>query len=186
LGRATARRRDVRARRRRPRSAAQAPEQGAVGTRQRRRAGEPRGAVARGIRRRQPDARADRLRERLLHGRGDGVRAQGSVGRIPAAGGLLMTARVLVAKPGLDGHDRGAKIVARTLRDAGFEVIYTGIRQRIEDIVSIALQEDVALGGLSFLPAPPRSSPPARHWMFLSAKYVHLPAHLERPMKRRE
>jgi methylmalonyl-CoA mutase, C-terminal domain len=62
-----------------------------------------------------------------------------------------MTARVLVAKPGLDGHDRGAKIVARTLRDAGFEVIYTGIRQRIEDIVSIALQEDVALVGLSIL-----------------------------------
>jgi methylmalonyl-CoA mutase C-terminal domain/subunit len=58
---------------------------------------------------------------------------------------------VLVAKPGLDGHDRGAKIVARTLRDAGFEVIYTGIRQRIEDIVSIALQEDVALVGLSIL-----------------------------------
>ncbi|TFV56934.1 cobalamin B12-binding domain-containing protein [Mycobacterium sp. PS03-16] len=60
-------------------------------------------------------------------------------------------ARVLVAKPGLDGHDRGAKIVARALRDAGFEVIYTGIRQRIEDIVSIALQEDVALVGLSIL-----------------------------------
>lgn len=62
-----------------------------------------------------------------------------------------MGARVLVAKPGLDGHDRGAKIVARTLRDAGFEVIYTGIRQRIEDIVSIALQEDVRLVGLSIL-----------------------------------
>jgi methylmalonyl-CoA mutase C-terminal domain/subunit len=62
-----------------------------------------------------------------------------------------MGARVLVAKPGLDGHDRGAKIVARTLRDAGFEVIYTGIRQRIEDIVSIALQEDVSLVGLSIL-----------------------------------
>ena len=62
-----------------------------------------------------------------------------------------MGTRVLVAKPGLDGHDRGAKIVARTLRDAGFEVIYTGIRQRIEDIVSIALQEDVALVGLSIL-----------------------------------
>src|SRR5258705_11671311 len=60
-----------------------------------------------------------------------------------------MAVRVLVAKPGLDGHDRGAKIVARTLRDAGFEVIYPGIRQRIEDIVSIALQEDVALVGLS-------------------------------------
>ncbi len=62
-----------------------------------------------------------------------------------------MAIRVLVAKPGLDGHDRGAKIVARSLRDAGFEVIYTGIRQRIEDIVSIALQEDVALVGLSIL-----------------------------------
>ncbi|MFI2557037.1 cobalamin B12-binding domain-containing protein [Nocardia farcinica] len=62
-----------------------------------------------------------------------------------------MTARILVAKPGLDGHDRGAKIVARALRDAGFEVIYTGIRQRIEDIVAIALQEDVAVVGLSIL-----------------------------------
>ncbi|MGC4963163.1 cobalamin B12-binding domain-containing protein [Gordonia sp. DT101] len=62
-----------------------------------------------------------------------------------------MTARILVAKPGLDGHDRGAKIVARTLRDAGFEVIYTGIRQRIEDIVSIALHEDVTVVGLSIL-----------------------------------
>jgi len=62
-----------------------------------------------------------------------------------------MAARILVAKPGLDGHDRGAKIVARTLRDAGFEVIYTGIRQRVEDIVSIALQEDVAVVGLSIL-----------------------------------
>ncbi|MFE7740661.1 cobalamin B12-binding domain-containing protein [Nocardia sp. NPDC057455] len=62
-----------------------------------------------------------------------------------------MPARVLVAKPGLDGHDRGAKIVARTLRDAGFEVVYTGIRQRVEDIVAIALQEDVAVVGLSIL-----------------------------------
>ena len=76
------------------------------------------------------------------------------VGRVPAAGGVLdgcTHPACLVAKPGLDGHDRGAKIVARTLRDAGFEVIYTGIRQRIEDIVSIALQEDVALVGLSIL-----------------------------------
>ncbi|MCA2207821.1 cobalamin B12-binding domain-containing protein [Nocardia sp. JW2] len=62
-----------------------------------------------------------------------------------------MSARVLIAKPGLDGHDRGAKIVARALRDAGFEVVYTGIRQRIEDIVSIALQEDVSVVGLSIL-----------------------------------
>jgi methylmalonyl-CoA mutase C-terminal domain/subunit len=60
-------------------------------------------------------------------------------------------ARILIAKPGLDGHDRGAKIVARTLRDAGFEVIYTGIRQRVEVIVATALQEDVAVVGLSIL-----------------------------------
>ncbi|MBW8482671.1 cobalamin B12-binding domain-containing protein [Actinomadura parmotrematis] len=62
-----------------------------------------------------------------------------------------MPARVLVAKPGLDGHDRGAKIVARALRDAGLEVIYTGIRRRVEEIVAIALQEDVAVVGLSIL-----------------------------------
>jgi methylmalonyl-CoA mutase C-terminal domain/subunit len=59
--------------------------------------------------------------------------------------------RVLVAKPGLDGHDRGAKLVARALRDAGFEVIYTGIRQKPAAIASVALQEDVALVGLSIL-----------------------------------
>ena len=59
--------------------------------------------------------------------------------------------RVLVAKPGLDGHDRGAKLVARTLRDAGFEVIYTGIRQRPEVIASVAVQEDVRIVGLSIL-----------------------------------
>ncbi|HEX6354498.1 cobalamin B12-binding domain-containing protein [Actinophytocola sp.] len=62
-----------------------------------------------------------------------------------------MPTRVLIAKPGLDGHDRGAKIVARALRDAGFEVIFTGIRQRVEDIVAAALQEDVAVVGLSIL-----------------------------------
>ncbi|WP_106402571.1 cobalamin B12-binding domain-containing protein [Actinocorallia populi] len=62
-----------------------------------------------------------------------------------------MPTRVLVAKPGLDGHDRGAKIVARTLRDAGFEVVFTGIRQKVDDIVAIALQEDVAVVGLSIL-----------------------------------
>jgi len=60
-------------------------------------------------------------------------------------------ARVLVAKPGLDGHDRGAKLVARALRDAGFEVIYTGIRQKPNAIASIALQEDVDVVGLSIL-----------------------------------
>jgi methylmalonyl-CoA mutase C-terminal domain/subunit len=62
-----------------------------------------------------------------------------------------MPARVLVAKPGLDGHDRGAKLVARALRDAGFEVIYTGIRQRPEVIAAVALQEDVQIVGLSIL-----------------------------------
>ena len=59
--------------------------------------------------------------------------------------------RVLIGKVGLDGHDRGSKIVARALRDAGAEVIYTGIRQRIEDVVEAAIQEDVAVIGLSFL-----------------------------------
>ena len=59
--------------------------------------------------------------------------------------------RVLVAKPGLDGHDRGAKIISRALRDAGMEVIYTGIRQTVDQIVSAAIQEDVDLIGLSCL-----------------------------------
>ncbi len=59
--------------------------------------------------------------------------------------------RVLIAKPGLDGHDRGAKIIARALRDAGMEVIYTGLRQTPEQIVSAALQEDVEFIGLSIL-----------------------------------
>ena len=59
--------------------------------------------------------------------------------------------RVLVAKPGLDGHDRGAKIIARALRDAGMEVIYTGLRQTPEMIVEAALQEDVNVIGLSIL-----------------------------------
>jgi len=62
-----------------------------------------------------------------------------------------MRGRVLVAKPGLDGHDRGAKVVAYALRDAGFEVIYTGIRQRTADIVTVAVQEDVDVIGLSIL-----------------------------------
>jgi len=59
--------------------------------------------------------------------------------------------RVLMAKVGLDGHDRGAKLVARTLRDAGMEVIYTGIRQTVEQVVKTAVQEDVDVVGLSFL-----------------------------------
>jgi len=59
--------------------------------------------------------------------------------------------RVLVAKPGLDGHDRGAKVIARALRDAGYEVIYTGIRQTPQMIAEAALQEDVDVVGLSIL-----------------------------------
>ena len=59
--------------------------------------------------------------------------------------------RVLIAKPGLDGHDRGAKVVARALRDAGMEVIYTGLRQTVDQIVKTAIQEDVDVIGLSIL-----------------------------------
>ncbi len=59
--------------------------------------------------------------------------------------------RVLIAKPGLDGHDRGAKVVARALRDAGMEVIYTGLRQTPEQIAAAAVQEDVDVVGLSIL-----------------------------------
>ncbi len=59
--------------------------------------------------------------------------------------------RILIAKPGLDGHDRGAKFIARALRDAGFEVIYTGIRQTPTQIVSTAIQEDVDFLGMSIL-----------------------------------
>jgi len=62
-----------------------------------------------------------------------------------------MNIRVLIAKPGLDGHDRGAKVIARALRDAGMEVIYTGLRQTPEMIVEAALQEDVDVIGLSIL-----------------------------------
>lgn len=61
------------------------------------------------------------------------------------------TVRVLVAKPGLDGHDRGAKVIARALRDAGFEVIYTGLHQTPEMVVNTAIQEDVHVVGLSIL-----------------------------------
>lgn len=59
--------------------------------------------------------------------------------------------RVLIAKPGLDGHDRGAKLIARALRDAGMEVIYTGLRQTPEQIVAAAIQEDVDVVGMSIL-----------------------------------
>ncbi len=64
---------------------------------------------------------------------------------------MAKTPRVLIAKPGLDGHDRGAKVIARSLRDAGMEVIYTGLRQTPEMIAEAALQEDVDAIGLSIL-----------------------------------
>jgi len=63
----------------------------------------------------------------------------------------MSTHRILIAKPGLDGHDRGAKIVARALRDAGFEVIYTGLRQTPAQVATAAVQEDVSAVGLSIL-----------------------------------
>lgn len=62
-----------------------------------------------------------------------------------------MSIKVLIAKPGLDGHDRGAKVIARALRDAGMEIVYTGLRQTPEMIVEAALQEDVDVIGLSIL-----------------------------------
>src|SRR6185437_15154877 len=64
---------------------------------------------------------------------------------------MIIPKRVLIAKPGLDGHDRGAKVVARGLRDAGFEVIYTGLHQTPEMVVTAAIQEDVDVVGLSIL-----------------------------------
>ncbi len=71
------------------------------------------------------------------------------------------TFRVLIGKPGLDGHDRGAKFIARALRDAGFEVVYTGIRRTPEEIASAAVQEDVSAVGLSSLSGAHRSLFPA-------------------------
>jgi methylmalonyl-CoA mutase, C-terminal domain len=75
------------------------------------------------------------------------------VGRLAGDPGLLMAGkiRVVVAKPGLDGHDRGAKIIARALRDAGMEVIYTGLHQTPEQIVETAIQEDADAVGISIL-----------------------------------
>ncbi len=70
---------------------------------------------------------------------------------IPAQPSSARRVRVVIAKPGLDGHDRGAKVIARALRDAGMEVIYTGLRQTPEQIVSAALQEDADVIGLSIL-----------------------------------
>ena len=75
----------------------------------------------------------------------------GGPAEAPTSAEVTRRIRVVVAKPGLDGHDRGAKIVARALRDAGMEVIYTGLRQTPEQIVAVALQEDARVIGLSIL-----------------------------------
>jgi methylmalonyl-CoA mutase C-terminal domain/subunit len=80
--------------------------------------------------------------------------------------------RVLIAKPGLDGHDRGAKVIARALRDAGMEVIYTGLRQTPEMIASAALQEDVDVIGLSILSGAHNTLCP-RLMMLLHEKGMH-------------
>src|ERR671917_2112672 len=71
--------------------------------------------------------------------------------RRPSRDGSMSPVRILVAKPGLDGHDRGIKVVARALRDAGFEVIYTGLHQTPDQIAAAAIQEDVDAVGLSCL-----------------------------------
>ena len=73
------------------------------------------------------------------------------MGHVEAVMGVTGPIRVVVAKPGLDGHDRGAKVVARALRDAGFEVIYTGLHQTPEMIANAAVQEDVDAVGLSIM-----------------------------------
>src|SRR5258708_30852616 len=74
-----------------------------------------------------------------------------SVGALPSISPVKRVYRVVVAKPGLDGHDRGAKVIARALRDAGFEVIYTGLHQTPEQVVEAVIQEDADAVGLSML-----------------------------------
>ncbi len=105
----------------------------------------------------EPHAGAARVRARPCERGRDHRRAAGRLGRVPRVPRLLMGAgggrklRVVVAKPGLDGHDRGAKIIARALRDAGMEVIYTGLHQTPEQIVETVIQEDADAVGLSIL-----------------------------------
>src|SRR5205823_429647 len=111
---------------------------------------------------REPDAADPRGGARLRDGGGDRLRARGRVGAVPTADEVLKVMhglqatpqrriRVLVAKPGLDGHDRGAKVIAAALRDAGMEIIYTGLRANVSTIVAAAIQEDVDVIGLSIL-----------------------------------
>ena len=110
---------------------------------------------------------------RLRHARRDVRRAARGLGRVRGTADLLMAirydamtgssrrSRVVIAKPGLDGHDRGAKVIARALRDAGMEVIYTGLRQSPEQIVAAAAQEDADVIGLSILSGRPPADLPA-------------------------
>lgn len=84
-------------------------------------------------------------------------------------------ARVLIAKPGLDGHDRGAKVIARALRDAGMEVIYTGLRQTPEMIAEAALQEDVDVVGLSILSGAHMTLVPRVREALISAGLADVP-----------
>jgi methylmalonyl-CoA mutase, C-terminal domain len=83
--------------------------------------------------------------------------------------------RILIAKPGLDGHDRGAKVIARALRDAGFEVIYTGLRQTPQMIAEAALQEDVDIVGLSILSGAHMALVPAIHQAMLETDLDDVP-----------
>src|SRR5439155_1211719 len=101
----------------------------------------------------EPHAAGRRCREGALHRRRDRRRLPRRVRRLPGPRMALSTRplRILVAKAGLDGHDRGAKIIARALRDAGFEIIYTGVHQTPEMIAETAMQEDVDAVGLSIL-----------------------------------
>src|SRR5690606_35088839 len=107
-----------------------------------------------------PDALSDRVLPRLRHGGRDGRAAEETVGRVRGTGATMKPTtetaplrgkRILVAKPGLDGHDVGAKVVALALRDAGADVIYTGLRKTPGYIARVAVDEDVDAVGLSNL-----------------------------------
>lgn len=87
----------------------------------------------------------------------------------------MRAARILIAKPGLDGHDRGAKVIARALRDAGMEVIYTGLRQSPQMIAEAALQEDVDVVGLSILSGAHMTLVPLVHEAMVAADLADVP-----------
>ena len=140
---------------------------------------------------REPDAAARRRGEGDVHGRRDLRRLPRRLRRVPRPGlavgrvDAVRPLRILVAKPGLDGHDRGAKIIARALRDAGFEVIYTGLHQTPEMIAEAAIQEDVDAIGLSH---PLRRAPdalPRRHRRAATARRRRHPGVRRRHHSRR-